>query len=69
MQFLNASTCAVTEALESFVQSHPHVQLLGGFPDIKVVVRAPLDKNKVAVVSGEHTVPRSTPACLSLPFV
>lgn len=53
-QFINEPTEVVTEMLESFVQSQPNVQFLDGFPDVKVVVRAQLDKTKVAVVSGEH---------------
>jgi hypothetical protein len=31
-KFLNASTSAVTEMLEGFVQSHPNVCFLDGFP-------------------------------------
>ena len=54
-QFLNEPTSVVTEMLESFVQSHPGVQFLDGFPDIKVVVRSQLDKTKVAVISGATT--------------
>jgi len=63
-KFLNASTSAVTELLEGFVQSHPGVCFLDGFPDVKVVVRAQLDKTKVALISGKSWVfgARSTPA-------
>mmetsp|Transcript_9161 Transcript_9161/g.36949 ORF Transcript_9161/g.36949 Transcript_9161/m.36949 type:complete len:601 (+) Transcript_9161:185-1987(+) len=51
-KFLNDPGSAVTEMLEGFVQSHPGVKLLDGFPDVKVVVRSHVDKNKVALVSG-----------------
>ena len=51
-KFLNDPGSAVTEMLEGFVQSHPGVKLLDGFPDVKVVVRSHVDKHKVALVSG-----------------
>ena len=51
-KFLNDASAAVTEMLEGFVQSHPGVKFLDGFPDVKVVVRSHVDKNKVALVSG-----------------
>ena len=64
-QFINTPTTVVTEMLESFVQSHPGVQLLDGFPDVKVVVRAQLDKTKVAVISGETTYnPSASVSCV-----
>jgi dihydroxyacetone kinase len=51
-KFLNDASAAVTEMLEGFVQTHPGVKFLDGFPDVKVVVRSHVDKNKVALVSG-----------------
>ena len=51
---------AVTEMLAAFVQSHPGVQVLDGFPDVKVVVRAQLDKTKVALISGASVGHRRT---------
>ena len=53
--FINSTKDIVFDMLEGYVDINPHLALLDGFPDIKVVVRRDWDKykdEKVAIISG-----------------
>jgi len=52
-QFINSKENLVTEAIDGLVASSGgELQRLDGYPHIKVVIRAELDKTKVALISG-----------------
>ncbi|CAL8469949.1 g9491 [Coccomyxa elongata] len=51
-RFFNKTEDVVSEAIEGLVASHPHLLLLDGFPQVKVVFDGTADKSKVALISG-----------------
>lgn len=56
MKFVNDPEDIVTEAIDGLVESHPFLNRLDGYPEVKVVVRtdweSPENSRKVAVISG-----------------
>eukprot|EP00775_Hariotina_reticulata_P004941 gene4941-5182_t len=51
-KLINEHGTVVTDALQGFIASNPHLRRLDGFPDIKVVFDPSHDKSKVALISG-----------------
>ncbi|KAH7440301.1 hypothetical protein KP509_04G100300 [Ceratopteris richardii] len=54
-KLINDPDDVVTELIEGMVETYPHLQYLNGFPEVKVVLRADINRgeyDKVAVISG-----------------